>query len=287
MIDDDRWRSVAALFCSAALLGVAGCGGGGAAPAPAPVAAAPAVIPSAPDSGAASASASAAAPLPGAAPMLADCEMFPANAIFNTRIDDVSRFPAHAKSARLGRPGRRATCLSRTDWGVNDNPADSGVVLGHADQRRGRHVRHHRLARGVVRLLPLGREHRASATRQERMRGGRRQRRLRHPARLRAPCRPDQRRFPFPLASRVLNEDGNCNDPNSCGDRHVLVVEKGACRLWESFFALQLSGQWYAMTTAAWDLKSLALRPAEWASRRRRRPADHAVARQGGGGILR
>ena len=55
-----------------------------------------------------------------------------------------------------------------------------------------------------------------------------------------------QRRFPFPLASKLLNEDGLCNDPNSCGDKHVLVVEKGACRLWESYFAYNLSGQWYS-----------------------------------------
>jgi hypothetical protein len=43
-------------------------------------------------------------------------------------------------------------------------------------------------------------------------------------------------------------------------------VEQGACRLWESYFAYNLSGQWYAMTTAAWDLKSLALRPKDWPS---------------------
>jgi hypothetical protein len=57
-----------------------------------------------------------------------------------------------------------------------------------------------------------------------------------------------------------------CNDPNSCGDKHVLVVEQGACRLWESYFAYNLSNQWYALGTAAWDLKSLALRPDNWTS---------------------
>ena len=30
---------------------------------------------------------------------LGNCEMFPAQAVFNTRIDDTSRFPAHANSA--------------------------------------------------------------------------------------------------------------------------------------------------------------------------------------------
>jgi hypothetical protein len=76
-----------------------------------------------------------------------------------------------------------------------------------------------------------------------------------------------QRRFPFPLDGQVVNENGACNDPNSCGDHHVLVVEKGGtCRLWEAYNAYQLSGQWYAMSTAAWDMKSLALRPQGWTS---------------------
>jgi hypothetical protein len=44
------------------------------------------------------------------------------------------------------------------------------------------------------------------------------------------------------------------------------VVEQGACRLWESFAAYQLSGQWYALSTAAWDLRSLSLRPDGWTS---------------------
>jgi hypothetical protein len=75
-----------------------------------------------------------------------------------------------------------------------------------------------------------------------------------------------QRRFPFPVGSLLVNEGGTCNDPNGCGDHHVLVVEKGACRLWESWFSYNLSGQWYSMATAAWDLKSNALRPYNWSS---------------------
>jgi hypothetical protein len=75
----------------------------------------------------------------------------------------------------------------------------------------------------------------------------------------------DQRRFPFPNGyTRV--EGGNCGGPNSCGDHHVLIVERGACRLWESHFAHNIAGQWYAVATAAWDLKSLAMRPYDWAS---------------------
>jgi hypothetical protein len=76
----------------------------------------------------------------------------------------------------------------------------------------------------------------------------------------------NQRHFPFPLNGQTLNEGGHCNDPNTCGDHHVLVVEEGACRLWESYAAYQQSGRWYVMGTAAWDLNSLALRPSSWTS---------------------
>lgn len=46
----------------------------------------------------------------------------------------------------------------------------------------------------------------------------------------------------------------------------MLVVEKGACRLWESYYAYKIGGQWYAYGTSAWDLNSNAQRPAGWTS---------------------
>jgi hypothetical protein len=44
----------------------------------------------------------------------------------------------------------------------------------------------------------------------------------------------------------------------------VLVVETGACRLWEGYATYKLGSQWYTMSSAAWDLKSLSLRPQGW-----------------------
>src|SRR6185369_9796589 len=143
LIEKRNWIGIAQLFSAAALVSVAGCGGGGgggeiaaAAPAPAsttgagstgPTASAPAATPAAPapasppsPSGTASAA---------SAPTLGDCELFPANAIFNTRIDDVSRFPVHAKSAQwIDVIGRGVPF--QTDWGVNDNPADYATYWG-------------------------------------------------------------------------------------------------------------------------------------------------------------
>jgi hypothetical protein len=47
----------------------------------------------------------------------------------------------------------------------------------------------------------------------------------------------------------------------------VLVVEQGACRLWESYFTYKSAGgQWSAYSTAAWDLNSNAMRPDTWTS---------------------
>jgi hypothetical protein len=64
----------------------------------------------------------------------------------------------------------------------------------------------------------------------------------------------------------VKSEYGYCNDARTCGDRHVLIVEQGRCRLWESYFTYKVDGQWYAYSTAAWDLHSLQLRPDGWTS---------------------
>jgi len=74
------------------------------------------------------------------------------------------------------------------------------------------------------------------------------------------------RRFPYPNDNLVKAEYGNCNNPAECGDRHVLVVEKNACRLWESYFTYKVNGQWHAYSTAAWDLRSNAMRPKGWTS---------------------
>ena len=196
--------------------------------------------------------------------MLGDCEMFPASAIFNTRIDDVSRFPAHARSNDwINIAGRDLPF--HTDWGVNENQADYGTYWGMPIN----------IVDGTAATTdwPVI-SYDFSASGQSMQRG--------YPdtsdcavsdgnggfgiARNCGAVPTNQRRFPFPVASRLLSEDGLCNDPNTCGDKHVLVVEKGACRLWESYFSYNLSGQWYTSVTAAWDLKSLALRPDNWAS---------------------
>ncbi len=52
-------------------------------------------------------------------------------------------------------------------------------------------------------------------------------------------------------------------------DRHVLVLQRGSCRLYEMFAAKYLGGHahaWHAGSTARFDLSSAKLRPAGWTS---------------------
>jgi hypothetical protein len=49
-------------------------------------------------------------------------------------------------------------------------------------------------------------------------------------------------------------------------DRHILMVDKDACRLYELFAASLSGGSWSAGSGATWDLRSNALRPAGWTS---------------------
>lgn len=189
--------------------------------------------------------------------------MFPPTAIFNTRIDDVSRFPVHADSARwIDLVGRNVPYWA--DWGVNDNPADYAtywgmpinIVDGTPATTDWALVSFDFAPSGVS--VERGYPHVSDCA----MAGA-------GGFNLARGCSSvpvNQRLFPFPLASKVLNQGGHCNDPNTCGDHPVLVVEKGACRLWESYFSYRLSERWYSLATAAWDLKSLSLRPDGWTS---------------------
>src|SRR5262249_11034652 len=68
---------------------------------------------------------------------------------------------------------------------------------------------------------------------------------------------------PYPIPSDAPIEGG----PNSDGDRHVLVVDRDQCVLYELFDAHpQSDGSWPAGSGAVFPLTSDALRPAGWTS---------------------
>jgi len=68
---------------------------------------------------------------------------------------------------------------------------------------------------------------------------------------------------PYPIPTDAPIEGG----PTSQGDRHVLVVDQGHCKLYELYAATpQPDGSWRAGSGATWDLNSNLLRPATWTS---------------------
>ncbi|MCU1370235.1 MAG: hypothetical protein JWO77_1429 [Ilumatobacteraceae bacterium] len=66
---------------------------------------------------------------------------------------------------------------------------------------------------------------------------------------------------PYPIPADPPIEGG----PQADGDRHILIVDKGACRLYELYDAHPTSSSaWTAGSGAIWDLRSNALRPPTW-----------------------
>jgi hypothetical protein len=66
----------------------------------------------------------------------------------------------------------------------------------------------------------------------------------------------------YPIPASPLIEGG----PGATGDRHMLMVDKDACRLYELFNARATGLNWRAGSGATWDLRSNALRPDGWTS---------------------
>jgi hypothetical protein len=221
----------ARILSAAAAVALAACGGGGGAS----------------ETGSSAAAAATAAPATtataaAATPQAADCGMFPPSAIFNTRIDDASRFPAHASSAAwIALAG--ATTPFMANWGASGNPADTANYWG---------LPVNTIVAGGTQwpLVSLD--------------GGYPQKSdcatLSDGSGIVQGCASvpaSNRRFPFPSGGVLV--EGN-------GDRHVLVVDRAACRLWEAYDVQQSGGQWSAQSTATWDLRSNALRPDDWGS---------------------
>ncbi|MDP1795358.1 MAG: hypothetical protein Q8K63_14565, partial [Acidimicrobiales bacterium] len=67
---------------------------------------------------------------------------------------------------------------------------------------------------------------------------------------------------PYPIPPDAPIEGG----PDSDGDRHVLVVDTSACRLYELYDAHKQGSGWHAGSGAVFDLRSNALRPDYWTS---------------------
>ncbi len=65
-------------------------------------------------------------------------------------------------------------------------------------------------------------------------------------------------RGPYPVSRNVKVEGGS--------DRHALIVDRTACRLYELYALRRASDGWHAGSGAIWNLRSNRLRPAGWTS---------------------
>jgi len=63
---------------------------------------------------------------------------------------------------------------------------------------------------------------------------------------------------PYPIPKKVKIEYGS--------DRHALILDTGACKLYELYALEKTAGGWRAGSGAIWSLDSNALRPAGWTS---------------------
>ena len=69
-------------------------------------------------------------------------------------------------------------------------------------------------------------------------------------------------RGPYPIPRNFKIEGGRQSD----GDRHALIVDRSACRLYELYALYPTAGGWRAGSGAIWNLRSNRLRPAGWTS---------------------
>ena len=70
------------------------------------------------------------------------------------------------------------------------------------------------------------------------------------------PDESDHVGYPIPSAPKI--EDGS--------DRHILLIDRSACRLYELYDASRSGTRWSAGAGATWNLRSNALRPDGWTS---------------------
>lgn len=84
-----------------------------------------------------------------------------------------------------------------------------------------------------------------------------------HPrVRVRFDYAEESDRVRYPLGRDTRIEGGRA----SSGDRHAIVVDRTACRLYETYATRRTGGGWRAGSGAVWDLRSSDLRPDGWTS---------------------
>ena len=73
------------------------------------------------------------------------------------------------------------------------------------------------------------------------------------------PGESDRVAYPIPASPKI-------EGAGAAGDRHILMFDRTACRLWELYASELTSGGWTAGSGATWSLRSNDLRPDGWTS---------------------
>jgi len=73
---------------------------------------------------------------------------------------------------------------------------------------------------------------------------------------------------PFPLSAPIEGSPADCSGwPDTyIGDSHVLVVDRHACMLYETFNTHRCSGAWNSSSETIWDMQNYERRPWGWTS---------------------
>lgn len=200
---------------------------------------------------------------------LGGCPVFPDNAIFNSPINATAQFPVHAQSSSwktLIRSDGGASLRLHLDMGRNENPdrVDTywGIPYNLVDG-----------SAATTQWLPFSFQ---PTDPNDDMSGWPDESDCARPQsggghRLKRGCQAVATPlFPFPLPAAMKIEGGTCDMASGSGcpynDRHLLVLESGACRLWESYYSYLGRQGWHHSGVAAWNLRSLAMRPDGWTS---------------------
>jgi len=78
----------------------------------------------------------------------------------------------------------------------------------------------------------------------------------------------DVAKAPFPITAPIEGAPADCSGwPDAyVGDSHVLVLDRNACMLYETFNTHRCDGAWNASSETIWDMKNFEQRPWGWTS---------------------
>jgi hypothetical protein len=73
---------------------------------------------------------------------------------------------------------------------------------------------------------------------------------------------------PFPITAPIEGSPADCTGGPSdyVGDQHVLVLDRNACMLYETFNTVRCMGTWSSDSETIWDMKNFEQRPWGWTS---------------------